>query len=572
MRTTRSVPALALLTLLAAAPPGLAAQSVLVEAKTTAGNEVATIRTDSMRLLVPLHLLVGGLLFPDGTLQTTAAADATSVTSAEIVDGTIVDADISASAAIADGKLGMISTAGKVANSATTATSAGTPGAIVARDAGGGFEASFVQVADSLRVHGQGSFLATGTYDLSGTTVPPPVSGAGARMMWYPERAAFRAGRVSGTEWDAENIGASSTALGGNTTASGDGSTALGSANVASATGSTALGEQTTASGRGSSALGSGTIGSGDYSTASGYHTVASGMGSVALGRGATATSLGSVALGLDTDASGDYATALGYSTDATARRSTAFGYGTMASGLASTAMGEGTTASGIYSTSLGVETTAQAYASVVIGNYNVVEGTGTDWIATEPLFVAGNGTSITPSNALTLYKNGNLTIAGTLTQSSDARLKEGIEPLEGTLHRVLRLTPIRYHFRAGAGRPQGTQIGLTAQQVQPLFPELVTQDGDGYLSLSYANLSAVLVKAVQEQEAEIEELRAHNQRVEAELASLRQRNERLESELGSLRAAREWAEARVARLEQLVERLLSDRSTAPSTLPDGPR
>jgi hypothetical protein len=66
------------------------------------------------------------------------------VTSGMIVDGTIVNADINASAAIADTKLATISTASKVSNSATTATSANTASAIVARDASGNFSAGTI--------------------------------------------------------------------------------------------------------------------------------------------------------------------------------------------------------------------------------------------------------------------------------------------------------------------------------------------------------------------------------------------------------------------------------------------
>ena len=66
------------------------------------------------------------------------------VDSAMILDGTIVNADINASAAIADTKLATISTASKVSNSATTATSANTASAIVARDASGNFTAGTV--------------------------------------------------------------------------------------------------------------------------------------------------------------------------------------------------------------------------------------------------------------------------------------------------------------------------------------------------------------------------------------------------------------------------------------------
>lgn len=84
------------------------------------------------------------LTAPDvsGTIVTTG--DTGSVTSTMIADGTIVNADINASAAIADTKLATISTAGKVSNSATTATNANTASAIVARDASGNFSAGTI--------------------------------------------------------------------------------------------------------------------------------------------------------------------------------------------------------------------------------------------------------------------------------------------------------------------------------------------------------------------------------------------------------------------------------------------
>jgi hypothetical protein len=67
--------------------------------------------------------------------------------SSAITAGAIVNADINASAAIADTKLATISTAGKVSNSATTATNANTASAIVARDASGNFSAGTVTAA-----------------------------------------------------------------------------------------------------------------------------------------------------------------------------------------------------------------------------------------------------------------------------------------------------------------------------------------------------------------------------------------------------------------------------------------
>jgi hypothetical protein len=85
----------------------------------------------------------------DGTTygNIVTSADSGTVTSTMIADGTIVNADINASASIDDTKLGTISSAGKVSNSATTATDANTANAIVSRDASGNFTAGTITAA-----------------------------------------------------------------------------------------------------------------------------------------------------------------------------------------------------------------------------------------------------------------------------------------------------------------------------------------------------------------------------------------------------------------------------------------
>jgi hypothetical protein len=89
-------------------------------------------------------------------------------------------------------------------------------------------------------------------------------------MFFFPERAAFRAGSVDGTQWDDVNVGGYSIAMGWDTTASGTGSTAMGNGATASGSYSTAIGFNTTASEYGSTAMGHATTASGDYSTAMG--------------------------------------------------------------------------------------------------------------------------------------------------------------------------------------------------------------------------------------------------------------------------------------------------------------
>jgi len=226
-----------------------------------------------------------------------------------------------------------------------------------------------------------------------------------------------------------------SVAMGLNTTASGDASTAMGYETKATGNGaSTAMGHSTTASGDSSTAMGGWTTASGDFSTAMGGDAVASGYASTAMGHGSIASGSVSMAIGLSstasgeysnaqgfyTTASGNYSTAMGSYTLAAGHCSTALGYVSVASGSFSTAMGEMTIASGYASTAMGRETIAQAYASTVLGGFNVVQGSSNSWIATDDLFVIGNGTNASnPSNAFVVQKNGDTTVYGTLTISS---------------------------------------------------------------------------------------------------------------------------------------------------------
>lgn len=102
------------------------------------------------------------ITLPDtaGTVVTTG--DSGTVTSTMIANDTIVNADINSAAAIVDTKLATISTAGKVSNSATTATSGNTANAIVARDASGNFTAGTVTAALSGTVSSSGEIATTG--------------------------------------------------------------------------------------------------------------------------------------------------------------------------------------------------------------------------------------------------------------------------------------------------------------------------------------------------------------------------------------------------------------------------
>lgn len=101
----------------------------------------------------------------------------------------------------------------------------------------------------------------------------------------------------------------------------------------------------------------------------------------------------------------------------------------------------------------------------------------------------------------------------------SDVRLKRDIEPLEGVLSKVLSLRPARYHYRAdefpGAHLPNTPQLGVMAQDVASVFPELVrssslhgeSSDSNEYLRIDYIGLVPVMIAAVKEQQLEIRKL-----------------------------------------------------------------
>jgi Skp family chaperone for outer membrane proteins len=102
------------------------------------------------------------------------------------------------------------------------------------------------------------------------------------------------------------------------------------------------------------------------------------------------------------------------------------------------------------------------------------------------------------PDDKFVVYNGsttGRYTTSG-WTHTSDIRLKKNIRPLEGSLEKVLQLNGIRFDFKAEKGDKSG-HIGFIAQDVEKVFPEIVTTGSDGYKSIAYANLAPVLVEAI---------------------------------------------------------------------------
>jgi len=148
--------------------------------------------------------------------------------------------------------------------------------------AGGGVFENAAGVVRNTGTHASDDFVF-GSSQLDDIT--PGVTWDDSRMFFDKDKGAFRAGNVSGAEWNVGNVGSYSAAMGNGTRATGTASTAMGKITKAFGDYSTAMGNDTTASGGYSTAMGYLTYAIGAYSTAMGGITTSAGDYSVATGR-----------------------------------------------------------------------------------------------------------------------------------------------------------------------------------------------------------------------------------------------------------------------------------------------
>ena len=106
----------------------------------------------------------------------------------------------------------------------------------------------------------------------------------------------------------------------------------------------------------------------------------------------------------------------------------------------------------------------------------------------------------------------GEIRATGDITAyySSDERLKENFKTLDGALDKVNQLNGYEFDWKDGIEdvvSKTGHDIGVKAQEVQALYPELVHERDNGYLAVDYVKLTAVLLQAVKELSAKVDEL-----------------------------------------------------------------
>jgi len=103
-------------------------------------------------------------------------------------------------------------------------------------------------------------------------------------------------------------------------------------------------------------------------------------------------------------------------------------------------------------------------------------------------------------------YIDGTVTATGDVIAYSDARVKENVHTIENALDKTLKLRGVTYN-RTDV-EDKSTKIGVIAQEIMEVLPEVVSEDETGMYGVSYGNLTAVLIEAIKEQQKQIEELR----------------------------------------------------------------
>ena len=228
--------------------------------------------------------------------------------------------------------------------------------------------------------------------------------------------------------------------------------------------------------------------------------------------------------------------------------------WSTIAGGKNNTATGNASAIPG------GARLIASSFALTVVGSANVDPGnyTETSWVATEPIFIVGNGqidgsaNVIGRSNAFTILKNGwagigrtptanrlevegeaSKTTASGWAANSDRRIKTDIVDIDNSIDLIKRLRPVKFKYT-----PEWVQrhpsiknqfyFNFIAQEYAQVFPESVQSSGETLddqaepvLQIDTYNAQITAIKALQELIKKVEKLEAENTALKNEKASL---------------------------------------------------
>ncbi|HSN62528.1 MAG TPA: tail fiber domain-containing protein, partial [Ferruginibacter sp.] len=123
------------------------------------------------------------------------------------------------------------------------------------------------------------------------------------------------------------------------------------------------------------------------------------------------------------------------------------------------------------------------------------------------------------------IVATSNICAFGSIGSCSDIRYKTNFSSIKNPLQKIMHLNAIYYNWKQDEF-PQMNfknekQLGLSAQEVEKYFPEIVQTNDDGYKAIDYSRLTPVLIEGIKEQQQQIEKLQKEN-------AAIKLQNEKL--------------------------------------------
>ncbi|HAS46060.1 MAG TPA: hypothetical protein DCS93_36595 [Microscillaceae bacterium] len=124
------------------------------------------------------------------------------------------------------------------------------------------------------------------------------------------------------------------------------------------------------------------------------------------------------------------------------------------------------------------------------------------------------------------LTPGGNLHLRGQVGSLSDGRFKQNIQPISSNaIAKLTQLQGATYQWRTEEGQDfdEGTYIGFIAQEMKKLYPDLVSENQDGHLSINYTGLIPIIVEANKQQQQRIEDLQTQVANLTAIVSNINQ-------------------------------------------------
>jgi hypothetical protein len=143
------------------------------------------------------------------------------------------------------------------------------------------------------------------------------------------------------------------------------------------------------------------------------------------------------------------------------------------------------------------------------IGNDNLGNHTATKNLKMETFSISNHGAAGTglsfDSNENAVFAK-DLTVNGNFYTPSDQRLKTNIKTLDSVLQAINQIRGVRFEYKDQQKYATGSKIGIIAQELQKVYPEMVTKGEDGYLKVDYTQLTGILIQGVKEQQKQIQQ------------------------------------------------------------------